>query len=116
MGLATMTKPNQRDTEVRSGFQSSTSDSMYLTLNPYHLTVLFTTLNNSPRVLLFFFFFFLSVTLLMEPMTKGQGHHTWRDAPEATVSSKPMLPGAGRWELWCPRKVCDYVRLGLSGR
>lgn len=58
MGLATMTKPNQRDTEVRSGFQSSTSDSMYLTLNPYHLTVLFTTLNNSPRVLLFFFFFF----------------------------------------------------------
>lgn len=53
-----MTNPNQRDTEVRSGFQSSTLDSMYLTLNPYHLTVLFTTLNNSPRVLLFFFFFF----------------------------------------------------------
>ena len=48
-------------------------------------------------------------------MTKGQGHHMWRDAPEAAVSSKPVLPGAGRWELWCPGKVCDYVRLGLSG-
>lgn len=25
-----------------------------------------------------------------------------------------MLPGAGRWELWCPGKVCDYMRLGPS--
>ena len=50
-----MASPNQRGPEI-SRFQSSTLDSMYLTLDHYELTVLFfffTTLKISPRVLLF---------------------------------------------------------------
>lgn len=32
----------------------------------------------------------------MESMTKVQGHYMWRDAPETTVSSEAVLPGARR--------------------
>lgn len=50
----------------------------------------------------------------MEPMRKVQGQQAWREAPEAIASSKAVLPGARRWELWYPGKVWDCVRLGLS--
>lgn len=36
----------------------------------------------------------------------------WRDAPETTVSSEAVLPGARRWELWCLRRC--VIMSGLA--